>query len=338
MTKKERIKAALSGGEVDRIPINLWMHFSAEDQDIRQLAKRQVEFTKSYDFDFIKLMPFGLYSVLDYGAKITFFNQTGKPPEVAEGAIHHAKEWGTLTPLDASAGAYGKQVELARLAVRGAGSEFPVIQTIFSPLTTARKLAGDRILQDLVEEPTLFKQALEAITQTTINFVKKNIEAGVDGFFFATQCADSDFLSESLYAEFGEYYDRKVIDSYKDAVWFNVVHIHGNHPYFERLAKYPVPCINWHDRWVSPSLAEARKITGKCLLGGIREAPYYDENHKKIRESLLLTGTEAELQTHLREAVESAGRSGLILGPGCVAPPETTEKNIRIVRQAVESF
>ncbi|GHU07725.1 hypothetical protein FACS1894151_02470 [Spirochaetia bacterium] len=338
MTKRERIKAALSGSELDRAPINVWMHHSDIDQDIPRLAETQAEYAKKYDFDFIKLMPFGLYGVQDYGAEITFFNQVGKPPLVSKSPINGIKDWSAVKPLDATVGVYGKQVELAHLVVKQAGKEIPVIQTVFSPLTTARKLAGDRILQDIADDPALFKQALEAITETTISFVKANIEAGVDGFFFATQCATSDFMSADLYREFGEQYDRKVIASYNDATWFNVVHIHGDNIFFKQLADYPVPCINWHDRWVSPSLGEARKITGKCLLGGLREAPYTDADGKITKKSILVTGTEAELKTHVREAVESAGRKNLILGPGCVASPEITAANIQIIRNAVEGL
>ncbi|MDR1955764.1 MAG: uroporphyrinogen decarboxylase [Treponema sp.] len=338
MTRKERIQAALTGADVDRVPINVWMHFSAHDQDPRSLADAQVQFAKTYDFDFIKLMPFGLYGVQDYGAKIKIFCQSGQPPVIDDYGIHDAGDWGRLKVLPAFYGSYGKQVQLAQYVVDRSRGAWPVIQTIFSPLTTAYKLAGDRIKEDMQETPELFKQALEVITETTINFVKANIEAGVDGFFFATQCARHDYLSEALYEEFGAAYDLRVMDSYKDKTFFNVVHPHGNHIMFQRIAQYPVPCINWHDRWVSPSLAEARNLTDKCLLGGIREIPYYDIAGNEIRGSPLDTGTEAELKAHLEEAVRIGGRKSLILGPGCVAGQHTPPQNLHVLRRAVETL
>ncbi len=338
MNKVERIKAALHGEAVDRIPVNLWMHFSAADQDPRTLAETQVAFTQKYDFDFIKLMPFGLYGVQDYGAKVKIFNQVNCPPVIDDYGIHSVEEWGQLEPLPAIYGSYGKQLQAAQYTVRLTRGSLPVVQTIFSPLTTARKLAGDRILLDMKENPALFKQALEAITQTTVNFVRANIDAGVDGFFFATQCANHDFLTQQEYEEFGRFYDLKVIAAFQDETYFNIAHLHGDHGMFELIADYPVNCINWHDRWSSPSLAQARRITDKCLLGGIREIPYFDENGLKLRESLLACGSVAEIRLHVQEAIAQVNGRGLILGPGCVAEQLLPERNLYALRKAVYDY
>lgn len=335
MNKVERIKAALQGEEVDRVPVNLWMHFSAVDQDPRSLAEAQIEFQKKYDFDFIKLMPFGLYGVQDYGVKVTIYNKVNYPPIVDDYGIHEVEDWARIEPLPAFYGSYGKQVQLANYAVKLANGEVPVVQTIFSPLTTARKLAGDRILLDLKENPKLFKQALAAITQTTISFVKANIEAGVDGFFFATQCSNHDFMTEEEYAEFGSFFDLQVIEAYKNETYFNIAHLHGENGMFELISKYPVNCLNWHDRWSGPTLAQARQLTDKCLLGGIREVPYYDETGRVIKESLLAAGTVAEVEQHVLEAVSAVSGRGLILGPGCCANQELHERNIYALRRAV---
>ena len=56
MYKKERIRAALAGKEVDRVPVAAWMHLSAFDQDPISLASKEVDLTEKYDFDYIKMM------------------------------------------------------------------------------------------------------------------------------------------------------------------------------------------------------------------------------------------------------------------------------------------
>lgn len=337
MNRFERIKAALHSQEVDRVPVSLWMHFSDSDQDPRSLAAVQVDFARKYDFDFIKLMPFGLYGVQDYGAKIRIFNRINQPPVIDKYGITSIKDWGRIEALPAHYGTLGKQVQLARYVQKLSKGEFPYIQTIFSPLTNARKLAGDRILLDLKRDPKLFKQALQAITDTTLNFIKANLEAGVSGFFFATQCANYDFMTEEEYREFGEYFDLQVINAYNDITFFNVVHLHGESGMFDLIERYPGNCINWHDRWTVPNLAQAREKTGKCLMGGIREIPYYDEKHRTIRNNLLVDGTIDEVETHVREAIEQVNRKGLIIGPGCVVDQLACDDNIRAVRRAVSS-
>ena len=73
MNKIERLEAAIAGKEVDRVPYSIWYHLSAVDQDPVSLAEETVALSKKYDYDFVKMMPFGLYGVQDLGAQIDIF-------------------------------------------------------------------------------------------------------------------------------------------------------------------------------------------------------------------------------------------------------------------------
>ena len=106
-----------------------------------------------------------------------------------------------------------------------AGIEVPFVQTVFSPLTIARKLAGNRIFADMLEHPDLMHHALSEISKTCINFVKENVDAGVSGFFFATQCSTYDLMTEEQYKEFGVKYDVPILDAVK-AVGIPTVEVH----------------------------------------------------------------------------------------------------------------
>lgn len=334
MTKIERVKRAINFQEVDRIPIGLWPHHSDIDQDIIKLAEAQVNFLNRVDIDFIKLMPFGLYTGEDYGLKIKKYNEVNKPPQVAEYLIKNENDWEKIKVLNASKGTYGKQVLLAQKVLenlKGIKMEAPVIQTIYSPLTTAYKIAGDRLFVDMKENPKIVHAALENITETTINFIKLNINLGISGFFFASQLANYNLTDDKEYDEFGQHYDLKLFDIYKDVTWFNVVHIHSFTPdikasMFSRLEKYPGNCINWHDRWVGPTLKEARKITNKCLIGGINEEQYFNTvNYNQLYE-------------HIKTAIDLAGSKGYMVGPGCTIYEDTPWVNYLTARLAVERY
>ena len=56
MYREERVRAALAGKEVDRVPVAAWMYLSAFDQDPISLASKEVDLTEKYDFDYIKTM------------------------------------------------------------------------------------------------------------------------------------------------------------------------------------------------------------------------------------------------------------------------------------------
>ena len=87
MTREARIRAAIAGRETDRVPVAAWMHLSEHDQDPISLAEAEVELTEKYDFDYIKMMPFGLYSTQDFGNQVKIYCDPYKEPIVQKFAI-----------------------------------------------------------------------------------------------------------------------------------------------------------------------------------------------------------------------------------------------------------
>src|SRR5262249_57253367 len=86
-----------------------------------------------------------------------------------------------------------------------------VVQTLFSPLSIAKKLSGDRLPRDLFEHPDEVTGALEAITETLIKFAHLALTEGVSGIFYSIQAASRSVNPEEDYARFGEPYDRRVL-------------------------------------------------------------------------------------------------------------------------------
>ena len=335
MNREERIRAALAGQDVDRVPVAAWMHLSEFDQDPISLAEAEVALTEKYDFDFIKMMPFGLYSTQDFGNQLTIYCDPHKEPIVKNFAIQSPSDYDTMRAIPAIQGTYGKQIEFARELIRRRKPGTPAIQTIFSPFSTLKKMAGDRLLQDMVNYPEAVHHALSAITATTFDFISYNIEAGVDGFFFATQNAVKTMMNPDQFEKFAAFYDRQIINSYAKKTWFNVAHIHGEDIYFKEVADYPINCVNWHDRHTWPSLKEARTLTNKCLLAGIKSAPYFVDGVLKY-DDIILDGTPEEITAHVKDAIAQVDGKGLILGPGCVVNPAAPEENLMALRKAVE--
>lgn len=336
MHREERIKAVIDGNKPDRVPVSVWFHFSKYDQDPVSLAEVEAEFVEKYDYDFIKMMPFGEYGIQDLGAKLNIFCQTGKPVTLARPGIQSVEDYFDLKVIPGIQGTYGKQVEFAQHLKKLVRKDTPIIQTIFSPLTTLHKLTDGKVLEDMKESPKAVYHALEVITAITNDFINYNIAAGVDGFFFATQDAQEDFITLEDYRTFGEFYDLAVMNSYVKQTWFNVIHIHGLNVYFDEIEKkYPTAVLNWHDRNTVPSLSEARQRTDRPFLAGILAATRI-VNGKRIRDDIVKDGRPKEIISHIHEAIESVEGKGLMIGPGCVVAQDCPEENLRAVRQAVE--
>lgn len=336
MNKAQRIEAALVGKAVDRVPISVWRHFSEEDQDPISLAEVTAEFAETYDFDFIKMMPFGVYGIQDLGAQIRIFAKRGEMPKIVRRGIQSVSDYYALSVIPGIQGSYGKQVEFAQRLARRVKPDTPFIQTIFSPLSTLHELAGDRIYKDIQESPNAVRHALSVIAEITADFVRLNIEAGVSGFFFATKEARRDLLSLEDFRAFEAFYSLQVLDTYVKKTWFNVIHIHGLDIYFDEVAKtYPGNVLNWHDRYTTPTLRDARALTQKALLGGIA-LEKHEEKGELVTHDILYEGTADDVTRQIQEAIRQVDGKGLIIGPGCSVSQWVSDENLKAARKAVE--
>ncbi len=324
MTSRTRVLNAIQQKEVDRPPISLWMHHPYADRDPEKLTKALLKFHKDFHCDFLKVMSFGLYSVVDWGCKVSKPPDRYTPSEVTDFAVKKPDDWTNLRYISPSEGEYGKQLQVMRnlrLLV-----EDPIIPTIFSPLTTAKKLAGDVVLEHMRKYPERLHEGLKIITRTTREFLVSALDAGADGYFFATQCATTDFVTRKEHEDFGATYDLEILRAADERAQLKLLHIHGSNTMFKELvSSYPINMVNWHDRITYPSIKEARKLFNGCLVGGI------DEN------TTLYKGTEAQIRGQILDAVEQNGSTtGLIIAPGCVIPPDTDRERLLVARRTID--
>jgi len=102
-----------------------------------------------------------------------------------------------------------------------------------------------------------------------------------------------------------------------------VIHSHGDHLWFEDVIRWPGDAINWHDRQGGPSIAAARRLTDKGLVGGISGYGY------------LRTGPKESLLAEIADAIGQV-EGGLVVGPGCVVPMDCPPHLLEATRRAVE--
>jgi len=322
MTKRERLTAAIQGRQVDRMPVALWRHWPVDDQQPADLAWATISFQKRYDFDFVKVTPASSFCVRDWGASDEWHGHYHGTRDYGPRVVSDIEDWYLLKPLDPTQGALGAQLQVLRLLRQGLGPDVPIIQTIFSPLSQAKNLAGQpRMLAHLRQIPEAVEAGLCTIKESTCKFVSAALEQGIDGIFYAVQHAQAHLLSADEYRRFGCTCDLPILQRASEC-WLNVLHLHGNHVFFDLLADYPVQVINWHDRETWPTLAEGQQRFQGAVCGGIRQ------------EETLLLGTPADVRAEAADAIAQTGGRGLIIGTGCVTPITAPVGNLRAARQA----
>src|SRR2546423_4736166 len=180
MSRRERVLAPFNRQPVDRVPYAVWRHFPTVDHSPAGLAQATLRFHERYGSDFLKITPRGGYAVEAWGCvEDKDLRPDGHRP-CARCAVRDGDDWKTITPLDPGAAAgWTEEIEtIIRLGFDRRIGDAPVIPTLFSPLSIARKLSGDRLDTDLRERPAAGISALEAITETVIRFADLALTEG----------------------------------------------------------------------------------------------------------------------------------------------------------------
>lgn len=304
MTKRERVRAALAGQDVDRLPVAFWHHFRPHGSP-RKLADATLDFFGRFDLDLFKIMP-------------------DIPYPFPRDAIRGADDWLLVSPLEMTEGNPGRMVRAAELVREALPNDEPLIVTMFSPLCYAMNFVGrDHIRQHLEEHPTRVHEALGIIAENLASYSSLLIASGADGVFFASQGAGDNLLTREQYQEFGVPYDLEVLRGAEDG-WLNVLHIHG----FENLMvdlfyQYPAQVFSWSDRLSGRSLREVRAHAPEvCLMGGLSE------------KGPITTANRAELAQEMRDAIaQTGGGRRLILANGCSVPDDIDERGLTVTRE-----
>jgi len=325
MTKRERVLAAVARRPVDRPPVAFWRHVPDVDHTADGLAAAMLDFHRRWDLDLVKVMSSGVYCVEDWGCRVAYAGSPFGAKQCTEHAVRTRDDWARIGPLDPGAGALGRELEAVRLIRKGRADDAPILHTLFSPLTIARKLAGDRVRDDLRAAEAVVRPALEAITETMIRYARSALEAGADGLFFATQTGTPEFITAEENARWGAPYARRVLEAVRGVAALTLLHVHGRDIYFDQLAALPVEAVNWHDRLTAPALGEGQRRFGGAVVGGLGES------------TTLRRGPVTAIGAEVRDALRQTAGVGVIVGPGCVVPLDVPDAHLAAVVDTVHS-
>ncbi len=131
-----------------------------------------------------------------------------------------------------------------------------------------------------------------------VDYVRSASDAGADGLFLSINGAIPEGMARGVSSEQHEYFQKpytlEVLKAAEGMV--RVLHVHGNNLQMDRIKDYPYEVLSVSDRLGgNPSLADLRKMTDKCIMGGL------DETH--IQERCL-----PELAREIDDAITQAGR------------------------------
>jgi uroporphyrinogen decarboxylase len=307
MSKMERVRAAVRGEPVDRVPFCFWHHFKPRANP-RNLARATIEFFEQFDLDIFKVMP-------------------DIPYPFGDGSINRAEDWFLLPRTDPYDGNFGRMLETVSLVQDHLLDDAPVILTVFSPYTYAARFAGrDRVKHHIAENPVEMHAGLAVIAENLSRFCEAAIDGGADGVFLAVQGAGDNQLSAVEYAEFARPYELQVLRACQGG-WLTTLHVHAASGLnIDPFLQYPAPVLSWSDRLTGVPLKEVRaKAPDQCLMGGISE------------RGPITNGTGEQMLAEMKDALAQVnGGRRFILANGCSVPDDNPVEKLRAARAQVE--
>jgi uroporphyrinogen decarboxylase len=313
MTKFERVQAALKREPTDRPPYAFWRHFPDVDRSAAALAQSTLRFHERYGSDFLKVTPTGGYAVEDWGCVESDEVAPDGHRPCARHAVTSFDDWKKIRPLRLESTGWGAHLETILRCVVDRRADCSTLPTIFSPLSLARKLSGERLNYDLKENPQAVTDALESITETILTFADACFLEGAEGIFYSVMAASTDLHTEDEYRRFGEPYDRRVLEHVRPKSKLTVLHCHGSNLMFDVLGTLPAHAWNWDDRRAGPSLRDGQRHVPGAVIGGLDQW------------GALRDGTPDAAGAEAQDALAQTGGRGVILGAGCVLPTQTSD-------------
>jgi uroporphyrinogen decarboxylase len=305
MNKRELFHAAVRGEALERPPVTAWVHFLSDHLPGKETARLHQRFLEAYDWDLLKVMN-------DYRYPVPAGVQTFEDP----GSI---RAFGALSLEEP---AFAEQLKCLKALRTSLGRDIALVDTIFDPYQQMLRNVGFSEAANLHEHQTDTLRALEAITDTLARYIRAVKAQGVDAIFLSINGAIREGFprgsAHEVYETFQRPFDLELLRAAEGMV--RILHVHGTGLELARVLDYPCEVISLSDRLRgNPSIAELRKLTDRCLMGGIDET--------KLQERTL-----PSLAAEVDDAFAQAGPRSFILAPGCTLPSFSPRRTLRFLR------
>jgi len=302
MTKIERVRAALSGAEVDRPPFSVWYHFGLQHAPAERTAQTHLEFFAAYDLDWLKVM-----------------NDYSYPMPRGTETVTEVRDLKRITPLDVRQGPLGEQLEAVRLIGLELKGKALLVDTVFSAWNTVRRNVLKEAMGPLMQEhPAELEAVLTVVNDNLIRYAIASLHGGASGIFYSVP-ATSESVTPEQYERFMRPFDLAFLEAIRPFGECHILHAHGSGLYLDRLLDYPAHAISWADRESGPPLTLMRRLTPRVLVGGIDHVNFPYTSAARVREQV-------------RSAVAEAGARKLFIAPGCALPTYSFPELIRAAR------
>jgi uroporphyrinogen decarboxylase len=320
------MQAVLAGQRPDRVPVSMWLHNFAREQDADDLIAETLRLQERFHFDFFKPQSPWQSACVLWGTEVSRPSTAAEWPVVTKYAVNDPSDLARITRKPVI-GMLADQIRVMRDVRQAFGPDTPVVATVFSPMMTLALMNSrgkDGALDMMRTHPKDLRRALANIADTLTDFTEQVIADGVDGVFYATKTCNKGDISRAEHDEFHAPFDKQILDAC-DGGWMNILHLCGPEVLTEYFTDYSPPIISWELTPTNPTMTEMREMTGKVVLTGAPAKPTFADT------------SASRLGSGVRAAIAELDGLHQLIGPGCSVNPGVDEDLIAAVVDATRN-
>lgn len=245
MTSLERVATALQFKEPDRVPVYpiccgvarslTGISYYDFANNPRRAADALIAVNDKLDLDIFCTLTDLSIEAADFGQEILHPENEAAYPAHDNRLIKTLEDYKKIEPIPLKyAHRMKSHIELCDILMKEKGKEYPVVAFIFGPLGITSMLRDQADLYlDIIDDPDAVKSAVEAITQTLIEYCDKLMETGVHAIMIDTLFASASIMSKKMWMEFEGPYVERIAKHIHDKGCMVMIHNCGNGIYFD---------------------------------------------------------------------------------------------------------
>jgi uroporphyrinogen decarboxylase len=324
MNSRERIMAALSHKEGDRVPVYpilagvtrklTGVSYKDWSTDAKSCADAYIKAAREFDIDCVVTLIDLSVEVDAWGAKIIYPENEAAHPDYNDRVIKSIEDYKNIKKADyRQSKRMMMHIEVCERLVKELKSEKPIVAFVFGPLGTLSMLRKQQDLyMDLYDDPDAVKSAVSAINETLKDYVSALIDTGVDAIMLDTLFASGSIMSKSMWMEFEGVFVKELADLIWSKNCAVMIHNCGTNIYFDVQIETmrPVAISFLHPPDDCKDFAQCKEKYGKktTLIGCVTPAN-------------AMMGSDEEWDTQCKAFIDTMSKDGgFILATGCEYP------------------
>ena len=342
MNSLERVSLTLQHKEADHVPVYplinsisrnyTGINYATWSRDTELCAKSIIKATEYLDLDIVCSLVDLSVEAADFGQKIKYPENEAAHPDHNNRLIKSIEEYKNIEPINPrKTPRMSEHIRLCDLLVKAKGTEKPVIGFVFAPLGVVSMLRGQQeMFMDALDDPDIIHSALEAVTQTLIEYTTALMETGVHGIMLDTLYASQSIMSKDMWNTLEGPYVERLAKHIHNSDCMVMIHNCGNGAYFdvqiERMKPEAISFLHLPDD--CKSFAEVKEKYGKktTLIG-------------HVSPSFIISATPQQVEQECRQQIDTFKKGGgFVLATGCEYPANATDDSAKVMVETAKTY